>query len=66
MLHGIHSIFPPPTITGHSGVDPISLKKLQQGEGMFTYIKEILGWKFNGKNFTLELPTEKVQKQLKS
>ena len=27
MLHGIHSIFPPPTITGHSGADPISIKK---------------------------------------
>ena len=28
LLHGIHSVFPPPDITGHGGHDPISEKKL--------------------------------------
>ena len=64
MLHGIHSIFPPPSITHHQGEDPISMKKLLQLEGMFDYTKEILGWNFNGKNFTIELPVEKQHKIL--
>ena len=48
MIHGIHSIFPPPSVTGHSGGDPVSMKKLLQDEGMFDHNKEILGWNFNG------------------
>jgi hypothetical protein len=27
ILHGIHSVFPPPDVTGHDGEDPVSLKK---------------------------------------
>lgn len=27
ILHGVHSIFPPPEVTGHPGEDPISQKK---------------------------------------
>lgn len=30
ILHGIHSIFPPPLVTQHKGGDPISIKKLKQ------------------------------------
>ena len=59
ILHGIHAIFPPPTVTGHKGEDPISIKTLQQLEGMFATEKEILGWVFNGKDFTIALPTDK-------
>ena len=62
MLHGIHSIFPPPKISGHNGEDPISQKKLNEGEGMFDYNKEILGWEINGKNFTIQLTTQKANK----
>jgi hypothetical protein len=35
VLHGIHSVFPPPSITGHAGEDPVSIKKLQQGDGLW-------------------------------
>ena len=35
LLHGIHSVFPPPAITGHNGEDPVSLKKLDDGEGLW-------------------------------
>jgi hypothetical protein len=28
ILHGTHSVFPPPSVTGHDGKDPVSLKKL--------------------------------------
>ena len=51
ILHGIHSISPPPNITGHKRGDPISIKKLKQGDGYWSTTKEILGWKFDGQNY---------------
>ena len=30
LLHAIHSVFPFPAITGHAGVDPVSLKKIYE------------------------------------
>ena len=62
ILHGIHTVFPPPSITKHSGGDPISEKKLLQQEGLWHTEKEILGWILNGKNFTIQLPTKKATK----
>ena len=62
MLHGIHSIFPPPKITGHNGFDPISESKLHKGDGIWSTKKEILGWLFDGSEFTLTLPASKCQK----
>ncbi len=62
ILHGIHSIFPPPSVSGHNGEDPVSYKKLLNGDGFWSYEKEILGWIFNGKDFTLRLPQEKLEK----
>jgi hypothetical protein len=29
VLHSIHSMFPPPLVTGHNGKDPVSQKKLE-------------------------------------
>ena len=48
LLHAIHSVFPPPAVTGHSGAGPVSIKKLLQGEGAWQVSKEILGWMFDG------------------
>jgi hypothetical protein len=62
LLHGIHCIFPPPSVTQHNGGDPISKKKMEQGDGQWDHTKEILGWIFDGKNYTIELPPGKVQK----
>ena len=62
LLHGIHSIFPPTSVTGHDGDDPISEKKLDQGEGIWAVRKEILGWIFDGIHRTIELPPEKSTK----
>ena len=62
ILFGIHSIFPPPHITNHNGQDPISEKKLKQLEGLWQTKKEILGWDFDGKAYTIQLPPEKEQK----
>ena len=62
MMHGMHSIFQPPSITGHTGGDPISEKKLKQLEGLWEHVKEILGWILNGANYTISLPEKKVAK----
>jgi hypothetical protein len=48
-LHGIHSIFPPPSITGHTdGRDSISVKKLIAKDGQFRTDKMILGFALRG------------------
>jgi hypothetical protein len=65
MINGIHAIFPPPEITTHPGGDPVSEKKLAKGDGTWSFTKEILGWDFNGHNFTIQLPTEKCNKIIK-
>ena len=44
MLHDIHEIFPPLSVTGHSGGDPISKMKLDKLEGLW----DKLGWVING------------------
>jgi hypothetical protein len=55
-LHGIHSIFPPPDVTGHKGgKDPVSLKKLQKGDAQWSHEKEILGFLVDGLNRTVRI-----------
>ena len=68
MLHGIHSIFPPPEISGHNGEDPISQKKMKAGDGTWDTTKEILCWILNGLDYTIQLPPEKctnIAKEIK-
>lgn len=62
MLHGVHSVFPPPQITGHNGEDPVSQKKMAEGEGVWDFQKEILGWILDGAKFTIQLPPKKCEK----
>ena len=64
MLHGIHTVFPPPAVTGHQGGDPISEKKIDKGEGHWKYKKEILGWLIDGRKSTIQLPADKRNKIL--
>lgn len=61
MLHDIHSIFPPPEVIGHAGEDPIAQKKMLEGEGQWQDCKEILGWIFDGKVYTISLPEKKIE-----
>jgi hypothetical protein len=61
MIEGIHSVFPPPSISGHNGQDPVSEPKLAKGEGTWAYEKEVLGWILNGQRGTLQLPIAKCQ-----
>eukprot|EP00957_Ditylum_brightwellii_P105145 8014909-Ditylum_brightwellii.AAC.1 len=65
MLYGLHSVYPPSEVTGHLGGDSCAEKKLQKEEARWEYIKEILGWTFNGKNFTIQLPEERCDCILK-
>ena len=39
LLHGIHSVFPPPKVSGHNRKDPISKKKLDSGKGQWAVRK---------------------------
>ena len=59
LMNGIHSVFPPPTISGHVGEDPISKKKLRDGEGLWEVKKEILGWMMDGASRCIELAEKK-------
>ena len=43
LLHGIHSISPPPLVSGHEGGDLVLHKKLLEGEGTWDMRKDILG-----------------------
>jgi hypothetical protein len=53
-LHGIHSVFPSPEITQHTGGrDSISLKKLIANDGRFLLDKLILGFAFKGKSSSM-------------
>jgi len=61
LLHAIHDIFPPPSLTGSSMEDPISHKKLLL-DGIWSTTKEILGWLFNGQERTLSITEEKADK----
>ena len=61
MIHGIHSIFPPPEISKHNGEDPISESKIAKGEGIWSTEKEVLGWIFNGDDYTIRLPKKKIK-----
>ena len=62
VLHGIHCLFPPTNISNHCGGDPISEKKMEKGDGTWHFQKEILGWIFDGKAFTIYLPPTKAEK----
>jgi hypothetical protein len=60
-LHTIHSLFPPPEITGHvGGKDSISKKKCDQGDAQFERVKEILGFCLDGEKRTASLPPPKA------
>ena len=61
VLHGIHSVFPPPNVTGHNGADPVSVKKLLKGEGVWAVRKEILGWVMDGSTMCIELSNKKQE-----
>jgi len=62
VLHGIHMVFPPPGLGDDHDDEPISVKKLKQGNRQWDTQKEILGWLFDGVTKCLKLPVELVTK----
>jgi len=62
LMHGIHSVFPPPAVTGHSGKEPISGKKLLESKGLWEIRKEILGWMMDGVTRWIELSKKKQKR----
>jgi len=62
VLHGIQTIFPPLGEGDDPEDEPISLKKLKEGDGHWDTQKEILGWLFNGLTKCMQLPPAKVSK----
>ncbi len=64
MLHGIHTVFPPPSVTHHSGADPISEKKLKAGDGLWEVRKVILRWIYNAFHRPLLLRDESLDRML--
>ena len=62
LMTAVHSVFPPPAVTGHNGEDPISQKKLDEGEGLWHTRKEVLGWIFDGVTRCIELKPSRAAK----
>ena len=61
ILHSIYEVFPPPQTTGQAAKDnPVSLKKMGEGDGVWATRKELLGWVFDGVRRCIELPAAKV------
>ncbi len=65
-IHGIHALFPPTFITNHvGGKEPISQKKMAQGDGNFETTKDMIGFRFDGIKRTVRLPAEKAVAYIK-
>jgi len=62
VLHGIHHIFPPATITNKSTDEPIAIKKLLKGDGRWDTTKKILGWTVDGNLQCISLPSDKHER----
>ncbi len=65
-IHGIHAVIPPTLVTHHKdGKEPISAKKLAQGDGNFDTKKEMIGFDFDGVKRTVHLPPTKATAYIK-
>ena len=55
LLHAVHMVFPQSIITKHEVNDPVSVKQLEQGDGLWKYRKIVLDWIFDGLSRYLSL-----------
>ena len=66
-VQGIQALFPTPNITKHTGgKEPISRKKIDQGDGNFVTLKEMIGVEFDGVRRTVRLPAAKAKAYIKA
>ena len=64
-LAAIFSVLPPPKESGNvNGRDPVSEKKMNKGDGKWSHLKVILGFIFDGRRRSVQLPQDKLDKQL--
>ncbi len=65
-IHEIQAVFPPPAVTNNKdGKDPISWKKLLQGNGHFQSKKDMIGFSFDGVKRTVHPPPVKAKAYIK-
>jgi len=63
VLHGIHTIFPPPEPMEDQDDEPILIKNFKEGNGLWSTKKEILVWLFDaGSTRCINLPADKIKK----
>ena len=60
LIHEIHKVFTLPDISGHSGEDPVSIKEIMEGEGLWETWKECLGWVFDSLTRCIEISENKL------
>ena len=66
-VQGIQALFPTPKITKHvGGKEPISRKKIDQGDGNFVTLKEMIGVEFDGIRRTVRLPAAKAKAYIRA
>jgi hypothetical protein len=56
--------FPLPLVTGHDSKEPISIKRLMEGDGAWLAQKEVLDWIVDGIKQCIQLPKKKVKNLL--
>jgi hypothetical protein len=62
LIHGVHAVFLEPAVTGHQNrKDPLSKKKLEQGDRNFVSTKDIIGFTFDGIKRIIQLPLVKAK-----
>ena len=59
LIHGIHSVFPPPKVSWHNCQDPISKNNLESFKGQWEVRKKVLGWMVDGTTRCIELAQDK-------
>jgi hypothetical protein len=64
LLHSIDAVFAPLAPDDHFGNEPISVKKLKQGDASWQTIKVVLGWVIDTVNQTLSLPPHRAARLL--
>jgi hypothetical protein len=64
-MHAIHAVFPPPDVTGCTGKDSVSEKKLAKGDATFKVTEELLGFEFCGATGTGRTVGMRKEKQEK-
>ena len=59
LMHGIHSVFASPQLSGHNRQDPISKKKLESGKCQWAVRKEVIGSMVDGATRCIKLAQDR-------